>query len=219
MTTGVILDVDGTLVDSNHQHAMAWYDAFRSAGREIAYEPIRRLIGKGSDKLFPDLTGESLESPAGKAISAECKRIFHEKYLPQVRAFPQARQLVVRLAEDGRQLAVATSARREDLEALLAIAGVPELVEKSTTSKEADRSKPDPDIVKAALARVGTPPRQTVMIGDTPYDIESGARAGVRVVALRCGGWQDNDLQGAVAIYDDPADFLAHFDQSPVVRD
>lgn len=79
MVTGVILDVDGTLVDSNHQHTMAWYDAFRAAGRNIPYEDIRRLIGKGSDKLFPELTGESLDSASGKAISENCKRIFKEK--------------------------------------------------------------------------------------------------------------------------------------------
>lgn len=115
-----------------------------------------------------------------------------------------------------RALAVASSARHEDLEALLKIASVPELLESSTSSKEVDRSKPDPDIVAAALSKLGTPPDETVMIGDTPYDIESGNRAGVRVIALRCGGWHDDDLRGAIAVYDDPADLLARYDESPL---
>jgi HAD superfamily hydrolase (TIGR01509 family) len=214
-TSGIIFDVDGTLVDSNHQHAMAWLEAFQAAGLDVAYHRIRRLIGKGSDKLFPELTGESLDSPEGKAISEDCKRIFKQKYLPQIRAFDQADALVRRLRQSGLKLAVASSARREDLEALLKIAGSPELLETSTTSKEADRSKPDPDIVAAALEKLGTPPDETIMIGDTPYDIESATRAGVGVIAFRCGGWGDDHLQRALAIYDDPADLLAHFDRSP----
>src|SRR5581483_2348627 len=129
---GVILDVDGTLVDSNHQHAMAWYEAFQEAGHDIFYERIRRLIGKGSDKLLKELVGESPDSPAGKAISDSCKRIFKEKYLPQIRPFPKSADLVRVLREGGKKLAVASSARREDLEALLRIAGVPELIEQST---------------------------------------------------------------------------------------
>lgn len=213
---GVIFDIDGTLVDSNDHHARAWHDAFRKAGREIEYDRIRRLIGVGSDKLFAELTGQDLDSPEGKAISDDCKRIFKERYLPQVRPFAQGRELVERLQAAGLLLAVASSARREDLEALLTIAGVPQLLDKSTTSKEADRSKPDPDIVSAALKKLDLPAAATLMIGDTPYDIEAGNRAGVGVIAVRCGGWGDRDLAGAVAIYDDPADLLAHLDDSPL---
>lgn len=213
---GVIFDIDGTLVDSNDHHARAWHDAFRKAGREIEYDRIRRLIGVGSDKLFAELTGQDLDSPEGKAISDDCKRIFKERYLPQVRPFAQGRELVERLQAAGLRLAVASSARREDLEALLTIAGVPQLLDKSTTSQEADRSKPDPDIVSAALKKLDLPAAATLMIGDTPYDIEAGTRAGVGVVAVRCGGWGDRDLAAALAIYDDPADLLAHFDDSPL---
>lgn len=214
--TGVIFDVDGTLVDSNHQHAMAWHDALHAAGFDLPYERIRRLIGKGSDKLFPELTGKAIDSPEGKSISEECKRIFKQEYLPQIRPFEQAGELVRRLRQAGIKLAVASSARREDLEALLKIAGAPELVDNSTTSKEADRSKPDPDIVSAALEKLGTPPAETIMIGDTPYDVESATRAGIGVIAFRCGGWADADLEGALALYDGPADLLARFEQSPL---
>lgn len=212
---GVILDVDGTLVDSNHQHAMAWYEAFRTTGHDIAYERIRRLIGKGSDKLLKELTGESPDSPMGKTISDDCKRIFKETYLSQIRPFPKVAELVAALRQRGKKLAVASSARREDLEALLAIAGVPELIEQSTTSKEADRSKPDPDIVAAAREKLGTRIDQTMMLGDTPFDVESGLRAKIDVVALLCGGWNESDLRGAVAIYRDPADLLSRLAESP----
>ncbi len=211
---GVIFDVDGTLVDSNDHHARAWYDAFRNAGREIEFARIRRLIGVGSDKLFAKLTGQPVDSPDGKAITDDCKRIFKERYLAQVEPFAEGRQLVERLQAAGVRLAVASSARREELEALLKIAGVPQLLDNSTTSKEADRSKPDPDIVSAALKKLDLPAPQTVMIGDTPYDVEAGNRAGVRVIAVRCGGWGDDDLKGAAEIYDSPADLLEHFDQS-----
>lgn len=211
---GVIFDIDGTLVDSNDHHARAWYDAFHQSGRDIEFARIRRLIGVGSDKLFAELTGESLDSPQGKAISDDCKRIFQERYLPQIQPFAQGRQLVERLQAAGLRLAVATSARSEDLEVLLKIVGVPQLLDNSTTSKEADRSKPDPDIVSAALKKLDLPAQQAVMIGDTPYDVEAGNRAGVRVIAVRCGGWEDHDLAGAAEIYDDPADLLARLDQS-----
>lgn len=213
---GVIFDIDGTLVDSNDLHARAWHDAFRKAGREIEFDRIRRLIGVGSDKLFAELTGQSLDSPDGKTISGDCKRIFAERYLPQVRPFAKGRELVERLEVGRLRLAVATSARREDLEALLKIAGVPQLLDSSTTSNETDRSKPDPDVVTAALRRLDLPAQATLMIGDTPYDVEAGNRAGVGVIALRCGGWSDRELAGAVAIYDSPADLLDHYDESPL---
>jgi phosphoglycolate phosphatase-like HAD superfamily hydrolase len=212
---GVILDVDGTLVDSNDQHALAWRDAFRRATREFPLERIRRLIGAGGDKLYHELTGEDVGSAEGQAISADCKKIFQQVYLPQVRSFARSKELVQRFQHAGLKLAVASSDRPQDLEALLKIAGVPELKEMSTTSDDADRSKPDPDVVQVALDKLKLRPEDTLMLGDTPYDIESGRRAGVAVVAVRSGGWGDADLSDAVAIYDDPADLLEKFDDSP----
>lgn len=130
--------------------------------------------------------------------------------------FPSSADLVEELRKRGKRLGVASSARREDLEALLKIAGTLELAQHSTTSKEADRSKPDPDVVVGALRKLGTRPEETIMIGDTPYDVEAGQRAGVRVIAVRCGGWNDSDLGGATRIYQDLADIMAHLDDSPL---
>lgn len=212
---GVILDVDGTLIDSNEQHALAWRDAFRRATREFPLERIRRLIGAGGDKLYRELTGEDVGSAEGQSISADCKKIFRETYLKHVRPLTGSRELIARFKQAGLKLAVASSSRPEDLEALLEIAGVPELAETSTTSDDAKRSKPDPDVVQVALEKLKLQQTEALMLGDTPYDIEAGSRAGVAVVAVRSGGWADADLSNAVAIYDCPADLLAKFDESP----
>lgn len=182
----------------------------------MPFARIRPQIGKGTDKLLAELIGQSPQSKIAKTLSRHCGEIFRERYLRTVRPFPKSVDLIQQLWRRGKRLAVASSARREDLEALLTIAGVPELVANSTTGKEVDRSKPDPDIVVAALRKLGTPPDETIMIGDTPYDVESASRAGIRVIALRCGGCSDDDLGGATAIYLDPADLVTHLDSSPL---
>ena len=116
------------------------------------------------------------------------------------------------------QLVVATSASADDMAALLEAAGVADLIEAKASSADAEESKPAPDIVEAALANAGVPADDAVMLGDTPYDVKAANRAGVRCVALRSGGWDDEALSDAAAIYDDTADLLAHYDQSPFVR-
>lgn len=214
---GVLLDVDGTLVDSNDAHAHAWVAALAEAGHAVAFERVRALIGKGGDKLLPEVSGIAKESAQGEAIGARRGAIFKERYLGQLRAFPQTRALIERMRAAGLRVAVASSAQEDELAALLAVAGVRDLIESATSSSDAKQSKPDPDIIQAALARLGLPPAATIMLGDTPYDIEAAARAGVPTIALRCGGWANADLAGAHAIYQDPADLLAHFADSPLV--
>jgi HAD superfamily hydrolase (TIGR01509 family) len=215
-TRGVLLDVDGTLVDSNDAHASAWVEALAENGFAVPFEKVRRLIGMGGDKLLPAVAGVEEDSPKGKAISRRRGDLFREKYLPHLNAMPGARSLVQRLRGAGLKLAVASSAKEDELGGLLKAAGVDDLVGERTSSDDADRSKPDPDIIHAALTRVGLKPGTAVLVGDTPYDVEAGLRGGVRVVALRCGGWEDEDLQGASAIYDDPAALVAHFESSPL---
>jgi HAD superfamily hydrolase (TIGR01509 family) len=214
---GVILDVDGTLVDSNDAHARAWVEAFAEAGVKVEFEKARRLIGMGGDKLMPEVSGIEEESGPGKKISERRGEIFKEKYLPAVRAFPKTRELLLRLKEENLKLAVASSAKEDELSPLLKIAGASDLIEEKTSSDDAENSKPDPDIVKAALDGLGFRPEEVFMLGDTPYDIEAAGRAGVKVIALRSGGWDDDALRGAAAIYDDPADLLKNW--GPGVRD
>lgn len=213
---GVILDVDGTLVDSNDAHARAWVEAFGENSIDVAYDRVRRLIGMGGDKLMPEVSGIEEEGPEGERISKRRGEIFKEKYLPHLKPTPGSRELLLRLRECGFKLVVASSAKEDELKPLLEIAGASDLIEEKTSSDDADNSKPDPDIVEASLASASLAPDEVVMLGDTPYDIESAAKAGVRVIALKSGGWRDHELKGAIAVYDDPADLLKNLDDSPL---
>lgn len=215
---GVLLDVDGTLVDSNDAHARAWAAVLTEAGYDVPVDRVRPLIGEGGDKLLPQLTGLRADSPRARELSAQRKRLFLERFLPLLRPFPGARALLERLRREELALVVATSASDEELGALLDAAGVRDLIEGGATKDDAARSKPDPDIVRAALARAKLPASAAVMLGDTPYDVAAARRAGVAIIALRCGGWSDSALRGAAAIYDDPADLLAHYEESPLAR-
>lgn len=214
---GVLLDVDGTLVLSNDAHAQSWVEAFAAYGYNFAFGQLRPLIGMGGDKiipmLVPDLEGEV---GVGKEISERRKTLVLEKFVSQLKAAKGARKLVKKIQESGFKIAVASSATEQELTALLKAANVEDLIQIATTSSESENSKPDSDIVEAALKKIDLPPNDTVMLGDTPYDIEAGHKAGVGVIAVRCGGFSDTDLQGAIAIYDDPADLLQHYDESPL---
>ncbi|HJT76240.1 MAG TPA: HAD family hydrolase [Gemmataceae bacterium] len=213
---GVILDVDGTLVVSNDAHARAWVEALAEHGVEVDYERVRRLIGMGGDKLLPKVSGIRADSPEGQAITRRRQTIFLERYLPHLRPTPGAPELLQFLRDRGFRLSVASSAKQDELKPLLEICGGERLIEDKTSSDDADRSKPDPDIVGAALKKLGLPKDEVLMLGDTPYDVEAARRAGLAILAVRCGGWGDTDLAGALAVYDDPADLLAHFGASPL---
>jgi HAD superfamily hydrolase (TIGR01509 family) len=214
----VLLDIDGTLLDSNDAHAQAWSDALREAGFDIGSETVRPLVGMGSDKLLPQLTGIDAESEEGKRLVERRREVFLKEYLPVVRPFPQALELLERMRSDGAQLVVATSANDEELRDLLAALGAEWLVDDKTSSSDAKRSKPDPDIVRVAVDKAGVGPERCAMLGDTPYDVEAATRSRVRIVAVRCGGYGDDELRGAVEIYDDPAAVLSRYEESLIGR-
>ena len=212
----VIFDVDGTLVDSKDVHARSWVEALMEAGYAVTFDDVRRRIGMGGDNLLPDVIGKSKDSPEGKKVSQRRKEIFQTKYLPMVNSFADVPALFRRVQERGLKTAISSSSDPDDLEALLGIAGVKDLVGATTSSSDAKHSKPDPDPIEVALKKTDCSPAQAVMVGDTPYDIEAARKVGVRTIAVRCGGFSDDDLRGAIAIYDDPADLLAHFGSSPL---
>ncbi|MCE7982353.1 MAG: HAD family hydrolase [Caldilinea sp. CFX5] len=213
---GVILDIDGTLVDSNDAHARAWQDALETYGYNPLYGEIRQLIGMGGDQVLPILIGVDSKSVEGQEISDLRAEIFQTRYLPRLRPFPQARALLVQMRAVGLTLVVGSSAKQEELAKLLVIANVADLIQAVTAADDAEHSKPEADIVEVALAKMAHPRNTVVMLGDTPYDLEAATQAGIAMIALRCGGWQDTDLPGALAIYDDPADLLANFATSPL---
>ena len=217
MIKGVLLDVDGTLVLSNDAHAHAWVDAFAQVGISVRFEDVRPLIGMGADKLVPALAPRlEHDKGLGKQIVELRQQIFLSCYVSDLQPAPGSRALCERMHSDGFRLTVASSAQKEELQVLLKIAGVDDLIDEPPSSGDGKASKPAPDIVAAALQLLQLQPEQAVMIGDTPYDIAAAARCGVATIALRCGGWSDARLRGAVAIYDDPADLLAHYDGSPL---
>jgi HAD superfamily hydrolase (TIGR01509 family) len=214
----VIFDVDGTLVDSNDQHARAWVEALAEYGYKVPLDQVRPLIGMGGDKVLPILTGLAADEPKARKIGERRDAIFTDRYLPQVRPLPGARDLLLRLKADGLKLAVASSSEKELLKRLLNIVGAPDVFEKTASGDDAEDSKPDPDIVHAALKGLRQPPDVVAMIGDTPYDVEAALRAKVKPIALRSGGWNDEDLGGAVEIYDGPQDVLENLDESVLFR-
>lgn len=210
----VILDVDGTLIDSNEAHVMAWQDALTEFGLHAEDAEIRRRIGMGGDQLLPSLLRLSADSDIGRKVSARRGQIFRSTYLPTLRAFPQVRELLQELRDAGFRLVVATSAEERDLRLLLARGGVDDLLPDVVTADDAENSKPEADLIHAALGKAGARPGEAVMIGDTPYDLEAARRAGVRSIAFTCGGWGPEGLEGAVEIYADAADLRRHLADS-----
>ena len=210
----VILDVDGTLVDSNDAHAGAWVDAFSEHGITVAFDHVRRSIGMGGDKLMPEVSGIEESSDLGEKIASRRAEIFAKDYLPKLQGFPKVRELLERFADDGFTLVVASSAKEDELGPLLERAGVQDLIARRTSSDDAENSKPDPDIVAAAIKQAGCPKDRAIMIGDTPYDVTAARRAGIEIVGFECGGWTREALAGAVAVYRDPAHLLAEYERS-----
>jgi HAD superfamily hydrolase (TIGR01509 family) len=218
MFRAVIFDVDGTLVDSNDAHAHAWVLAITESGRRVEFSRVRPLIGMGGDKLLPEVTGLSIDSTEGKAIADKRREIFRRDFLPHLQPTRGAQRLLERLRNVGKTLVVASSAQEDELQDLLKVARATKLIESTTSSDDAERSKPDPDIVAAAFERTRCPAAETIMVGDTPYDVEAALRTGIDIIGLRSGGWSDQELIGAVAVYADPADLLEHYDLSPFTR-
>ena len=219
MAKAVIFDVDGTLVDSVDLHAQAWQEAFRDFGHDIAYEEIRGQIGKGGDQLMPVFLSKQELEQKGAALEEHRGKLLRERYLPRVTAFPRVRELFERLQRDGKRIALASSAKDDELEVYKRVARIADLIQTETSSDDAEKSKPHPDIFEAAMSQLdGVAREDVVVVGDTPYDAEAAAKAGLRTIGLLCGGFPEQDLKGAgcVAIYADPADLLAQYDRSPL---
>lgn len=212
----VLLDVDGTLIDSNGAHARAWVAAFAEARIRVSTERVRWMIGMGGDRILAELAGLEADDARAATISRRRRELFLADHLGHCAPQPGARELLLRLRDEGLRRIVASSAEAQELQPLLARAGVADLVEDAATSDDAGASKPAPDIVCAALARAGVSPASALLLGDTPYDIAAARRAGVGTIALRCGGWDDGALAGALAVYDTPGELLAAYDDSPL---
>ena len=219
MQKAVIFDVDGTLIDSVDLHAKAWQDAFGDYGHEIAFDELRSQIGKGGDQLMPVFLSEEEVDAKGEDLEQHRSQILKDRYLPKVRPFPMVRELLQRIQADGVQIALASSAKQDELQVYKKAAHIEDLLQAETSSDDAKESKPNPDIFEAALKHLGgLAPEQAIVVGDTPYDAEAAGKAGLRIIGLLCGGWSAADLKaaGCIATYKDPADLLAQYDTSPL---
>lgn len=213
MLDAVIFDVDGTLVDSVDFHAEAWSRAFAHFGWTVETAQARTQIGKGGDQLMPMFLPDDVVKKDGKAIEAFRKDLFTREYLPRIKGFPQVRALFDRLRDDGKLIALASSAKGDELAAYKKIAGIDDFDLVETSSDDAEKSKPHPDIFQAALDKLKLPAKTCVVVGDTPYDAEAALKAGIRTTGLLCGGFPEFDIRagGASQIFEDPADLLDHY--------
>ncbi|MBA3492864.1 MAG: HAD family hydrolase [Gammaproteobacteria bacterium] len=212
MLKAIIFDIDGTLVDSVDLHARAWQETFRHFGREIEFEKVRHQIGKGSDQLMPVFFSEAELERFGEEMEKFRGELFKREYLSQVRAFPRVRELFERIKADGKRIALASSAKKEELKTYKELARITDLVEEETSADDVDKSKPHPDIFEAALAALGdVEADEAIVIGDTPYDAEAAGKIKLRTIGVLCGGFPEAELRaaGCTDIYRDPADLLA----------
>jgi HAD superfamily hydrolase (TIGR01549 family) len=217
MIKAVIFDIDGTLVDSVDLHARAWQETFKHFGKEIPYERVRRQIGKGGDQLMPVFFSKDELEKFGEEMEKYRGELFKREYLPQVRAFPDVRELFLKIKEDGLRLALASSAKEEELKEYKKLARIEDLVEEETSADDADKSKPHPDIFEAALERLGKmEAHEAVVVGDTPYDAQAAGKIDLRTLGVLCGGFPEQELRaaGCVEIYKGPADLLARYKES-----
>jgi HAD superfamily hydrolase (TIGR01549 family) len=208
-----ILDVDGTLIDANYQHALAWYRAFRAHGITLPIWRIHRHVGMGGDQLVPALVGEQADEEKGDGIR-DARQKAYSGLIGEVAPLEGARELIDDLKDHGRTVVLASSSPEDELDHYLGLLGRPEVG--STTKDDVEQTKPEPDLVKAAMEKAGTD--DAVMVGDTPWDIEAAEKAGVPTVAVITGGFSEQELRdaGAVAVFESVEELRKRLDETPL---
>jgi HAD superfamily hydrolase (TIGR01509 family) len=218
MPQAAIFDVDGTLVDSVDLHARAWQEALAEFGHDVTFERVRSQIGKGSDQLIPAFLSEAEQKDHGDEMADWRENRFRSRYLSLVRPFSAVPDLLRQIRETGLKIAVASSAKKSELEVYLDIARITDLIDIVTSSDDAKQSKPAPDIFHVALKKLAIDGALAVAIGDTPYDAEAAGRAHIPTIGVLCGGFTESELRqaGCVVVYPGPSALLACFAASPL---
>jgi HAD superfamily hydrolase (TIGR01549 family) len=213
MARAVLLDVDGTLIDANYHHALAWYRAFRAHGIVLPMWRIHRHVGMGGDQLIPALAGDAVDEDA----LSDARKAEYRKLIDEVSPLEGARELIEDLKERGRRVFLASSAPQDELDHYLDLLDARELVDGWTTDDDVEATKPEPDLVKAAREKAGG--GDAVMVGDTPWDIEAARKAGLETATVITGGFSEQELReaGAAAVYDSLVELRRHLDQPPFV--
>jgi len=213
MPPAAILDVDGTLVDTNFHHAVAWYRAFRQHGIVLPIWRIHRSIGMGGDQLVPSLTDERTEEEQGQDIRTTEKALYMA-LIEEVEPFAESRELIEDLKGRGHAVILASSAKADEIDFYLNLLDARELADGWTSSADVENTKPEPDLVMAAVEKAGGGP--AVMIGDTTWDCQAAGRAGVETIAVRTGGFSTEELReaGARAVFDSVAELRGRLDEA-----
>lgn len=216
MPKAAIFDLDGTLLDSVDLHALAWQEAMLKFGHDVSFEQARSQIGKGGDKLIPVFLSADEQRDYGKELEEWRGKRFKSEYLPLVRPFSAVPNLLRRVRDAGVRIAVASSAKKDEVDEYLDIARIVDLVDITTSSDDVDESKPAPDIFEIVLKKLKIDDADAIAIGDTPYDAEAAGKAGVRTVGVLCGGFTEDELRkaGCAEVYPGPAALLACFERS-----
>ncbi len=212
-----ILDIDGTLVDTNYQHALAWYRAFREHGHVVPVWRVHRKIGMGGDKLIEALLGEDVEREQGDALR-DAEKPHYMGMIDEVVPFDGARGLIEDLKAAGHTVVLASSAKEEEVEHYLDLLDARELADAWTHSGDVEETKPAPDLVESALEKTGGDAGDAVMIGDSPYDVEAARNAGVETIAVLTGGFSEDELRqaGALAVHASMGDLRARLSDTPL---
>ncbi|MEA2483622.1 MAG: hypothetical protein QOC55_1569 [Thermoleophilaceae bacterium] len=210
-----ILDVDGTLVETNYHHAIAWYRAFTQHGVELPVWRIHRAIGMGGDQLVAALAGDEVEEEKGEDIRTAEKALYMAM-IHEVRPLPDARKLIEVLKERGHTVVLASSAKQDEIDHYLDLLDARDLADDWTSSADVEKTKPEPDLVQTALEKAGG--GEAVMIGDSVWDVEAAKRAGIPTIAIRTGGFGHDELveAGAACVFDSISDLLQNVEETPL---
>jgi HAD superfamily hydrolase (TIGR01509 family) len=210
-----ILDIDGTLVDTNYQHALAWYRAFRRHDVVLAVWRIHRHIGMGGDQLVAALTDEAFDDEHGDAVRAAETELYMQM-IGEVEPMRDARRLIEEIKRRGHTALLASSAKQQEVDHYLDLLDARELADGWTSSADVESTKPEPDLVHAALQKAGADAGEAVMVGDTPFDVEAARRAGVATLAVMTGGFSEAELRdaGAQDVFESVAELRARLDEA-----
>ena len=212
-----VLDIDGTLVDTNYHHAIAWFRAFAQHGIVLPIWRIHRHIGMGGDQVVTALCGENVEVQLGDDIrDAEGKQ--YAGLIGEVRTMEGSRELIASLKDRGHVVVLASSAKEDEVNAYLDLLDARDLADGWTSSADVESTKPAPDLVHAAMSRVGSDPADAMMVGDTPWDVKAAGAADVPTLAVVTGGFSEAELReaGAAAVYESVADLRCRLDETPL---
>jgi HAD superfamily hydrolase (TIGR01549 family) len=216
--TIAVLDVDGTLIDSNYQHALAWYRALRAVGETFPVWRLHRLIGMGGDQLVSAIGGDELEERVGDEARSRQKEEV-DKLLDEMAPLPGARDLLLAIKERGHRLVLASSGKPEHVDVFLDKLDARDIADDWTSSGDVESSKPAPDLLQVALKKLGaSADASSVMVGDSVWDVEAAKNAGMPALVVRSGGFGDDELRdaGAIALFDTPGDLAAHLADTPL---